>query len=536
MNLRLAGDKAAPKEGAASDQRKTLSLLDRPGPLWRLVVYLALPVLAQQALVLSVSLSDRFLAGRLEPLPRAAQAAAIGHEVAVLGQLAGGLLPGNGLTGAMAAETSWESARQIHARHISYQAAQTMAIYVGWMISSLTVLISVGSTALVARFIGAGNRAAAVRVTNQSILLAVMLGVVGTAVGLPGLKTFVALLGLHGDAGVFAAQYMRPLIVLLVFQVIESAGIACFIGAGDTRMGFYVLGGVALLNLPLAWGFFLGWGPFPELRFTGIAVGTAISHTLGGIAVLLALAGGRAGLRIRARDLWPDWGLIWRILRISIPAGIDSLTIMGGHLWFFSIVNQLGDAAIGAHGIALGWEQMSFLCGIAFGTAAMTLVGQNLGAGRPGMASRSGWVAFALGGGMMAIMGAVFFALAPQMFRLFCPLPEQQPIVAAGVPVLRLEAFAEPALASLMVFLSALRGAGDTRLPMLFNCIGVLGIRVPLAYLLTRDSLNLGPLGSVPAWNLGLFGAWLAMFSDLYVRGIFMLGRFAGGKWKLVRV
>jgi Na+-driven multidrug efflux pump len=71
---------------------------------------------------------------------------------------------------------------------------------------------------------------------------------------------------------------------------------------------------------------------------------------------------------------------------------------------------------------------------------------------------------------------------------------------------------------------------------MIFNCIGVLGVRVPLAYLLTRDSLNLGPLGSVPAWNLGLFGAWLAMFSDLYVRGIFMLARFAGGKWKLARV
>ena len=95
MNLRLARDKAAPDPGAAGPEQKALSLLDRPGSTWRLVIYLALPVLAQQALVLSVSLSDRFLAGRLEPLPRAEQAAALSHEVAALGQLAGGLLPGN---------------------------------------------------------------------------------------------------------------------------------------------------------------------------------------------------------------------------------------------------------------------------------------------------------------------------------------------------------------------------------------------------------------------------------------------------------
>ena len=539
MSVPLAGETDVPGAGPPEPDiagPPSFRLIDRPGSLWRLVFFLALPVLAQQALILSVSLSDRFLAGRLEPLPRAQQAEAIGHQVTSFGLLARSLQPGTGIANALAAEIPWEAARQIHSRHISYQAAQTMAIYVGWTIASLTVLISVGSTALVARFVGAGNRRAAIKVANQSLLLAVALGVTGTAIGLPGLKSFVSLLGLHGDAGVFAADYMRPLILLLVFQVIESAGIACFTGAGDTRMGFYVLGGVALLNLPLAWALFLGWGPFPELRFVGIAVGTAISHTLGGLAVLLALALGRAGLQLQWKDLWPDWSLLWRMLRISVPAGIDSLTIIGGHLWFFSIINQLGDAAIGAHGIGLGWEATSFLFGLAFGTAAMALVGQNLGAGRPDMAMRSGWVAFALGASMMAFMGAVFFAFAPQMFRLFCPLPEQQPIVTVGVPVLRLEAFAEPALASLMIFLSALRGAGDTRVPMIFNCIGVLGVRVPLAYLLTRAQLDLGAWGTVSGWNLGLFGAWLAMLADIYVRGGFFLYRFASGRWKQVRV
>src|SRR5438309_742759 len=195
-NLPLAGDREAPGMGTAQFEQPRLKLIDRPGPTWRLVVYLALPILLQQFLTLSVSLSDRFLAGRLEPLPRAQQAEALGHHLTALGLCGNGLL--SGLGNALAAEASWETAEHIHSRHISYQAAQTMAIYVSWMIASLTVLISVGSTALVARFIGAGNRRAAIKVANQSLLLAVALGVTGTAIGLPGLKSFVSLLGLHG--------------------------------------------------------------------------------------------------------------------------------------------------------------------------------------------------------------------------------------------------------------------------------------------------------------------------------------------------
>jgi Na+-driven multidrug efflux pump len=136
----------------------------------------------------------------------------------------------------------------------------------------------------------------------------------------------------------------------------------------------------------------------------------------------------------------------------------------------------------------------------------------------------------------MSFMGVLFFALAAPMFRLFCPHPGQEPIVAAGVPVLRLIAFAMPALASSMVLLWALRGGGDTRVPVLFTWVGFFGIRIPLSYLLTRDRLDLGLLGSVPGWDLGLLGAWLAMFVDVQVRGLLVLGRFARGRWQGMRV
>jgi Na+-driven multidrug efflux pump len=223
-------------------------------------------------------------------------------------------------------------------------------------------------------------------------------------------------------------------------------------------------------------------------------------------------------------------------LRVSVPAGIDSLSLVVGQFWFLSIVNALGEVAGSAHGIALRWEALGYLSGAAFGTAAMTLIGQNLGARRPEQAAKSGWVAFGLGCGVMCAMGAVFFTLAPQMFGLFCPDLEQRPVVEAGVPVLRLVAFGMPPLAACMVFMYALRGAGDTRVPVLFTWIGFLAVRIPLAYWFSQREIHLGSWVSFAGLDLGLFGAWMAMLADLIVRGVFFLNRFASGKWQMVRV
>ncbi len=444
--------------------------------------WLAWPILLQQLLVFAVNMFDGLMAGRFQHVDASAQ--------------------------------------------IASQSAQTTANYLAWFLSNCTILVSVGATALVARLLGAGDRRAAVHAANQSILLAVLLGVCGGVAGCVGLPSILAALQLRGQEADLAAAFLKPMFGLLAFQMVELVGLACLVGAGDTRTGMLVLGGVALLNMPLTVLFFNGWGPIPALGFAGIGLGTAVAHTLGGTAVLVALACGRAGLRLRPRLLWPDAELIWRLLRVSVPAGMDSVSLSLGHLWFLGIVNHaLGDVDQAAHGIAIRWEALSFLTGQAFGTAAMALVGQNLGAGRPDRAARSGWTALALGGTWMASMGAVFFVLAPPMFGLFCPKPEQAPIIAAGVPVLRLVALAQPALASTNILAACLRGAGDTRVPVLITWFGFFGVRIPLAYFLMR-----------PDFHLGLVGAWTAMFLDLYVRGLLVLARFASGRWKRLRV
>lgn len=441
-------------------------------PTWKQVLLLGWPALLQQVTIFVVGLYDFWLAGRYPPTE--------GDTV-----------------------------------HVAAQAAQNTAQYLSWLLSSYPVLVSVGATALVARFIGAGDRASAVHVTNQAVLLATLLGLIASVLGLVGADELVRWLRLKDDEAVFAADYLRPLFAAYVFQMIGVAGVACLVGAGDTRTGLYVMGGVALLNVPLASAFRLQYG------FVGIAIGTAVSTVLGGLAVLLVLIRGRAGLRLNLSQLWPDWPMQHRLLRISVPAGIDSLLVSVGQLCFLSVVNALPGGASAAHGIALRWEALAYLAGTAFGTAAMTLVGQNLGAGQPARAARLGWQSFWLCCAVMSGCGLFYVAFAPAMFALFCPHEHQRSVVEVGVPVLRFIAVAMPPLAATVVFTMALRGAGDVRVPVLFTLVGFFAIRLPLAYWLTT-----------PEFGLGLMGAWIAMTVDVFARGGFVLLRFAGGRWR----
>ncbi|MFM7097382.1 MAG: MATE family efflux transporter [Gemmataceae bacterium] len=452
------------------------------------VFFLAWPALILQFLHLVINLWDRFIAGRY-----------------------------------LLADSS---------SHLSIQTAQTTGQYFSWLISSYSVLVTVGSTALVARFVGAGDFKSASKVVHQSLILAFAFGVLASLLAIFFIPFILPLIGLEGMAAKEAYGFLFNIFVLLPFQMVEAAGIACLVGAGNTLTGLMVLTFVTMLNIPLSYIFATGVLGFANLGFSGIAFGTSLSHFAGSGLVLILLLRGSSSL------VWHflekiDFELVTRLLRISLPAGVDSLSIGIGQFIFLAIINNLGEAAGGAHGIALGWEALGYLSGAAFGTAAIALVGLNLGAGLPNEASKCAWTAYFLGAVFMSIMGMIFFFFSEPMFLVFCPDPSQAEIVRIGAPVLRLIAFAMPFLASCIIMTSALRGAGDTRVPVIFTWIGFFLLRIPAALLFAR---NPSEDMFMPELAFGLLGAWLAMFIDLFARGVLLIYRFATGKWKLVKV
>jgi Na+-driven multidrug efflux pump len=215
-------------------------------------------------------------------------------------------------------------------------------------------------------------------------------------------------------------------------------------------------------------------------------------------------------------------------LRISLPAAAESLTNVLCQLWFLKLINRLGAIATAAHGVAIRCEAIAFLTISAFSVAASTLTGQYLGARRPDLAARSAREAWIMGTSFLSVLGVILFTQGRALFDLFLA-GRQNEVLVEGVAVLRIVALAMPALATIQVLNGTLNGAGDTRWPWLFTMTGYLVIRIPLTYKL------IGPL-SQGGLEMGLRGAWLAMFADLYVRAALVTGRFLHRGWLRARV
>jgi putative MATE family efflux protein len=300
--------------------------------------------------------------------------------------------------------------------------------------------------------------------------------------------------------------------------------------------GLVIMAIVNAVNVAVSWVLVLGPGPIPALGWQGIALGTMLGHLVGGLLVLVLLIRGRSGLRLQWRWLRPSGDLIRRLLNVGVPGGTDTLAIIFCHLWFVSVINQLGDLAAAAHGVAIRIESLAFLSGAAFQVAATTLAGQYLGAGDYRKAGRSVLMALLVGGSVMVTAGLIFFSCSLPLARLFVRA-DQVAVAHQAAPLLRIVAVAMPAFALTLILSGALRGAGDTRWPLVFNMVGFLGVRIPGAYWLALSQVPLDGTGwALGGWGLGVTGAWYAMATDLHVRAVLVVYRFWHGGWKRVKV
>lgn len=379
--------------------------------------------------------------------------------------------------------------------------------------------VATGVTALVARHTGAREPEGANRILHQGYLLGALIGAGATVLALTLAGPIMAILRAPADVVAPGTAYLRIASTVFIGAAWLFIGNAALRGAGDTRSPMLIMLAVNVVNIAVAYLFIFGPGPFPQLGVAGSAVGAAAGRGVGGLLVTALLWRGRAGLRLRLAALAPNQAQIKRIANIGLPAGAEQLMMRLGMTAYVTTVAALGTKAYAAHQLALQGESLAFMPGFGFAIAATTLVGQGLGACDPEQARADAYLARRMALSLMSVMGVLFFIFAAPILDVFINDPE---VVRLGVWPLRLVAFSQPALATMMVLSGGLRGAGDTRATLAINATGLWLVRLPLALLLT------GPLG--------LLGAWIAMGVDLNLRGLGMWLRFRSGKWAKIRV
>jgi multidrug resistance protein, MATE family len=440
------------------------------GPIRRTMLWLALPVLAEQLLNTFVGLFDTFLAGRISP----AATSAIG-----------------------------------------------LASYVDWLASMLFMLVATGTTALVARHEGAGNHAEANHFANQSLTLAALLGVVVAVLVFSLAPFFAWYCRMEGEAYDITVTYLRIDAMGYLIASITFVGCAALRGVGNMRTPMIIFAVINVVNVIASYSFVYGIGPIPPLGVTGIVVGTVTARVLGGLVTVAVLAKGGAGLRVILRELPIAWHRTWRILRIGIPAAADGAIMWSGHFLFLAIISRLADDPLGrayfaAHIVAVRVEAFSYLPAMAWAAATATMIGQALGAGLPDRARRVGHEGVRQSVSLNLLVAVAFFAFAPGVYQI---MTADALVREVGILPFRFLALFQPILVASIVYIGGLRGAGDTRYPMVLTLVGTILIRLPLGYL----------FGIVFGW--GLLGAWIGMFADNTMRAVGAFLRFLRGKW-----
>ncbi len=403
----------------------------------------------------------------------------------------------------------------------SATSAVGVAAYVGWLASMLFSLVAAGTTALVARHWGAGQFTDARRITNRSLALALTAGIGFLILIWPGAPLFSFLLDLEPKAAEITTHYLRLDGIGLVFTALSLVGAAALRGTGDMRTPMFVLGTVSVLNIIVSTILVYGLGPIAPLGVDGIVLGTVSARFAGGLLMMLWL---RFGSRILAIEL-SQWKLrgetARRILRIGLPAAIDGMIMWSGHFLFLRIISEAGATALATHMIGIRVEAITYLPAVAWGAAAATLVGQSLGNQDPQRARRAGHTAVWQCGLLGILITLAFFAGSERIFSFMHNDPQ---VRETGASAFRTVALFQIPLIISIVYVAGLRGAGETRFPLVMTVFSTIGLRIPLAWLLC---LGLG-------W--GLYGAWLAMCVDMFIRAVMSAWKFARGDWVETKV
>ena len=377
--------------------------------------------------------------------------------------------------------------------------------------------LGMGITAMVSRRIGARNPQRAAEVAGQSIWIGVALSV---GVGIFGVMFARDLLVLMGASASVIEQGAGFTAVLLggSFSIIFLFLLnAAFRGAGDATVALRSLWIANGCNIILDPCFIFGLGPFPEMGVTGAAVATTIGRGIGVAYQLWYLLRGKGRLAFAVRHLRFIPSLAWRLLRISLGGIGQFLIATASWIAVMRIVAMFGSPAIAAFTIALRAMEFIFLPAWGLGNAAATLVGQNLGAGKPDRAERSAWKASRYNAIFMGVTAVFLVVFAGNITGWFTNDAE---VLRIGTHCLQILALGFPLYAVGMVVVQAMNGAGDTETPMTLNLVSFWLVQIPLAFMLaTRTAL--GPEGA--------FIAVVASESLLTVLAVIVFRR---GGWK----
>jgi putative MATE family efflux protein len=385
------------------------------------------------------------------------------------------------------------------------------------VIISLISGLFTGTITLVAWNIGARDEQGANRVAQQAFVIAMVFSVLIALVGIFFSVPFLKTLGVDASVVNEGATYLRIQLIGMITMTLLSAAQSIMQASGDAMQPLMISVGYRILQVALCPMLVFGWGFFPRLEVSGASLSNVIAQAAGGVLALYILFTGRTRIKITFRNFRFDGKLIWRTVKIGIPASFSFMQRNIAELILMWFITPFGTLAVAAQSVSQRVDQFLQNLSGGLGTAAGILAAQNMGAGRTDRAERTGWLSavFATAVSFMSIV-VIWLWIVP-ILRIFT---QDSEVVNIGANFLRIN-IVSYLVWGLVVSLSlVLNGVGDTMVQMLTNLLTMVFVQLTLAYVLSRHT------------SLELYGIRWAVVTGIVIRAVIYTAYFKAGRWK----
>ena len=364
---------------------------------------------------------------------------------------------------------------------------------VNWLIGSSISALSVGFLSFIARAYGAKDKEGAARAVSQAVLAVLFMGTLFTILPLALSGVIPAWMQVDEAIRPLASRYFFILYIPMIPRAASIIFGTVLRAAGDTRTPMKVGILVNLINVVL--NFFMiyptrtmtlfglqftmpgfGWG------VVGAAGASAIAFVVGGFRITMVLWK-HPMVSPKGQKFVPDMQILRPCLKVALPNMLQRFGTSLGYVAFAAMINSLGDVSTAAHTIANTVESAFYIPGYGMQTAAATLAGNAYGAGDKDRMNELARMFIPLEITLMIFSGGCLFAFAPFLMRIFS---DAEDVILLGSIVLRMVAVSEPFYGFSIIMEGMLQGIGNTKIPFLYNIIGMWGVRIVGTFLCTQ--------------------------------------------------
>ncbi len=409
-------------------RKRSLAIDMLNGSMWDKILLYALPVAATGILGQLFNASDVAIVGNFASTDRVAAVAAVGANGPVIG-----------------------------------------------LVLNLFIGIALGANVVIANAIGRGDRETVSRAVHTSVVASVLGGFIVMLIGQLLARPVLMMLNVPDDVFPLAMTYMRIYLLGLPVIFLYNFESAIFRSAGDTKTPLIALAVSGILNVILN----IFFVTVLDMTVDGVAIATVIANLVSSVILGRKLLKSKLSVHIELNELRIDWKILWRILKIGLPAGIQSAVFSLSNIIISSAINSLGKVTMAASSAAFNVEIMAYYILNSFGQACTTFVGQNYGAAQIDRCRKTLKLCIIEGIIITGTTMLIMLLTGKYLIGLFNNDPE---VIEIGFT--RLKIVYTSYIFSLLyeVMSSYMRGYGISLVPAILTMLGVCGIRIAWIY------------------------------------------------------